>query len=692
MSRPVHVLKDRYELHKKIARGGMAEVFLARDRVLDRPVAVKIMFPEFATDPTFVERFRREAQSAARLSHPNIVGVYDWGEERGTYFLVMEYINGPSVSEVLRRDGPFSPKRAAEIAADVASALGAAHEVGVIHRDIKPGNIMLNPDGRAKVTDFGIARLAHDPDNELTKVGSVMGTATYFSPEQAQGFSLDGRSDLYSLGGVLFEMLTGQPPFSADSPVAIAYKHVQERPPRPASLVAGIPLAIEAITLRLLTKNPESRYDNAQQLVADLKRFRMGQPTVAEMALRRGASEPMEEGTQAYTAAVSPGTQLQSAVVAERMSSGAVGPDDAEYADEPERSKVGMYAVIVAVLLALLVGLGLYLKGVVSPDDPVEAPTIEVPTLSGRTEAEATQALTALGLKPVSKALADAVVPASQVIKTDPAAGAKLEKGAAITIFVWTGPPHPTIPLVTDRAVEDAKAKLAAAGFTNVTVEEVESDDVDPGIVVSQVPPANTPAPTTVAIVLRVASEPKDVDIPKVAGLSKDQAIAKLNDAGFTIGSESYKTDNSQPKGLVIGTDPSGTAKYGSALSLVISAGPESVVVPKLIGLSESEARRALEAVGLKPSVSTQAVPAGSSNDGKVIDVSPAEGDSVLTGSTVAITVAFADAAPTTTPTTAAPTTAPTTASTSSTTTSTSSTTTTSTTSTTTSTTPTTSP
>ena len=244
MSRPVHVLKDRYELHKKIARGGMAEVFLARDRVLDRPVAVKIMFPEFATDPTFVERFRREAQSAARLSHPNIVGVYDWGEERGTYFLVMEYINGPSVSEVLRRDGPFSPKRAAEIAADVASALGAAHEVGVIHRDIKPGNIMLNPDGLAKVTDFGIARLAHDPDNELTKVGSVMGTATYFSPEQAQGFSLDGRSDLYSLGGVLFEMLTGQPPFSADSPVAIAYKHVQERPPRPASLARRKPRSL----------------------------------------------------------------------------------------------------------------------------------------------------------------------------------------------------------------------------------------------------------------------------------------------------------------------------------------------------------------------------------------------------------------------------------------------------------------
>ena len=195
MSQPVEVLSDRYELHRKLARGGMADVWLARDRVLDRPVAVKIMFAEFATDQLFVERFRREAKSAGNLNHPNIVGVYDWGEQGGTYYIVMEYINGQSVAEVLRAEGPLHPRRAAEIAADVAEALGFAHAEGVIHRDIKPGNIMLTSTGRAKVTDFGIARLATAPNNELTKAGSVMGTATYFSPEQAQGHTLDGRSD-----------------------------------------------------------------------------------------------------------------------------------------------------------------------------------------------------------------------------------------------------------------------------------------------------------------------------------------------------------------------------------------------------------------------------------------------------------------------------------------------------------------
>ena len=300
MTQQLEVLSDRYELHRKLATGGMADVWLARDRVLDRPVAVKIMFAQFATDPLFVERFRREAKSAGNLNHPNIVGVYDWGEQGGTYFIVMEYIEGPSVAEVLKSEGPLHPRRAAEIAADVAEALSFAHVEGVIHRDIKPGNIMLTKAGRAKVTDFGIARLATAPNNELTKAGSVMGTATYFSPEQAQGHTLDGRSDLYSLGAVLFEMLTGQPPFQAESPVAIAYKHVQERPRRPASIQPGLPFAIEAITLRLLTKNPANRYPDATELRDDLHRFLADQTTRAELALQRLSLLHISDPTRPY--------------------------------------------------------------------------------------------------------------------------------------------------------------------------------------------------------------------------------------------------------------------------------------------------------------------------------------------------------------------------------------------------------
>jgi serine/threonine protein kinase len=223
------VLNGRYELHRRVGRGGMAEVYLARDRLLDRLVAIKILFPEFATDPSFVARFRREAQAAANLNHPNIVGVYDWGKERGTYYIVMEYVDGQTVSEIIRNDGPIEPKRAAGIAADVAAALGFAHRKGVVHRDVKPGNVLITKTGEVKVADFGIARaMTASSEENLTQTGSVMGTATYFSPEQAQGKAVDARSDLYSLGVVLYEMASGKPPFSADSPVAIAYKHVQE--------------------------------------------------------------------------------------------------------------------------------------------------------------------------------------------------------------------------------------------------------------------------------------------------------------------------------------------------------------------------------------------------------------------------------------------------------------------------------
>src|SRR3954471_7980443 len=249
------VYGGRYELHRKIARGGMADVYLARDSLLDRPVALKVLFPEFATDRSFVERFRREAQAAANLSHPNIVSVYDWGEEGGTYFIVMEYVEGRSLAQILRDEGPLLPDRAADIATDIAAALGFAHRNGVIHRDVKPGNVLISPLGQVKVTDFGIARAVTTQDN-LTQTGTVMGTATYFSPEQARGESVDPRSDVYSLGVVLYELLTGEPPFTGDNPVSVAYKHVQEQPDRVTTRNPQVPVALEAVTMKALAKNP----------------------------------------------------------------------------------------------------------------------------------------------------------------------------------------------------------------------------------------------------------------------------------------------------------------------------------------------------------------------------------------------------------------------------------------------------
>src|SRR3954470_15890694 len=272
------VFANRYELGEAIGHGGMADVYLAHDRLLDRRVAVKVLLPQFATDPVNVERFRREAQAAAGLNHPHIVAVYDWGEEDDTSFIVMEYVPGQTLREILQAHVRLGPTDAARIAAEIADALSFAHAHGVVHRDVKPGNVLITPQGQVKVTDFGIARA--ETSEPLTKTGAVLGTATYFSPEQAQGFPLDGRSDVYALGVVLYEMLTGTAPFTAPSPGAVAYKHVRESPVAPSTVTPDVPGAMDRIVLGALAKSVDERYQSAQDLRTDLLRFERGRPLV----------------------------------------------------------------------------------------------------------------------------------------------------------------------------------------------------------------------------------------------------------------------------------------------------------------------------------------------------------------------------------------------------------------------------
>ena len=510
------VLNGRYELHRRIGKGGMAEVYLARDRLLDRPVAIKILFPEFATDPAFVARFRREAQSAANLTHPNIVGVYDWGKERGTYYIVMEYIDGRSVSEIIHSDGPIEAKRGAGIAADIAGALGFAHRKGVVHRDVKPGNILITTNGEVKVADFGIAwAMASSGEENLTQTGSVMGTATYFSPEQAQGKPVDPRSDLYSLGIVLYEMIAGMPPYSGESPVAIAYKHVQEPLPPLRDRAPDVPADYEAITVKALAKDTASRYQDAAEMRADLLAFQAGRPFGARGAALGGAAAGAAAGLAAGRRA-SPGPATEAISAVGPASPPPRRPPVARPVDERPHSREvqpggGTSAWFFVAILVLLIALGglLFAFGSQLGIFDKGATQVRVPSVVGKSEDIARQELENLDFQVrVTKVASDAEV--GRVTAQVPEAGAPgaspvlADKGSTVELTVSGGPDSVDIPPLGGQPLADAINTLRNLGFDPAKIlTEGQDSDLAAGTVVRTIPgPGSQPLTATVTVVV----------------------------------------------------------------------------------------------------------------------------------------------------------------------------------------------
>ena len=626
------VFSNRYELTHLIARGGMAQVYRARDRLLDRPVAIKVLFPELSVDRAFVERFRREAQAAANLSHPNIVPVFDWGEDGGTYFIVMEFIDGQPLSAVLRSTGAMPPDRVADIGSHVAAALAYAHRHGVVHRDVKPGNVLITDDGLVKVTDFGIAR-AVNTEESLTQTGAVMGTATYFSPEQAEGIGVDSRSDIYSLGVVLYEMVAGRPPFLGESPVAVASKHVRDQPPPLRELAPTVPADLEAVIMKAMAKSPDQRYATADDLRSDLLRFADGRPVNAASQL------------VATTAVAAAATTAMDPVASTRAVP--LAPGDEVPPEEEEGSRT-VWLVVLLIVLAVALGIIAYL--LVSE---LGNKTFAMPNVIHQPVATATTVLQEKGLVVDPSHDRSSSEPKGTVLASTPKATTSVKKGEHVVLTVSNGPAPVqklSVPTVVGSPLASAEAALSNTHLKS-RVTFVQSDK-PATTVISQTPKHPTQVATGSTVLLTVPKSSSTVGVPNVAGLSPTQAKAALSSATLTTGAIGTACSNSFGKGLVSGSTPTTTTKVpkGSPVALTVSSGPCQAPVPSVTGSSLAGATSTLTQQGFSHVTHTTSTSCTSRTRGVVVHQTPSAGETVSTSTPVVLQVC--SAVPTTTPST----------------------------------------
>ena len=645
MVEPDTIIDGRYRVLSRVGSGGMADVYLAEDQLLGRHVAVKLLHHQFAEDQEFVERFRREASSAAALSHPNIVAIFDRGEWQGTYYIAMEYVAGRSLKTIVREQGALNPATAIDIVVQILRATRFAHKRGVIHRDLKPHNVILDEEGRARVTDFGIARAGA---SDMTLTGSIMGTAQYLSPEQAQGLAVSTASDLYSVGVILYELLTGVVPFEGETAVAIAFKQVAAEPRPPSAVLDSVPAALDEVVLRALAKDPSRRYVDADEFIAALERDREALPVSAGAAvLAAGAF-----GAEAWAAGGHEPPAGPSAPAAANAGAGALLVPPATSPDEDTgisngdgpRPKTVLLWSLAAALVAGAIALALLAGG--------GGGRVAVPYVVGQTELAAAVKLRRVGLVPVSSTEPSASVTSGLVIKQSPPLGARVSKGTRVSIVVSSGPGSAALPAVEGLTTAEALRNLRAAGFKPRTRSQ-PSASIAPGRVIGTEPPTGTETQLGSAVVVLVSSGPAQLRVPGVVGESQTGAEGSLVNAGLAVGPITTVSSTSQSPGSVVSQSPSAGASVpaGSSVSLTVAQAPTEIGVPNVVGNSEAQAAAALGGAGFVPRTTT-ATTTDPTKVGVVLKQSPGGGQPAPKGATVTLTIgALATRTTPTTPT-----------------------------------------